>query len=280
MKIKFKTISLLCFGQMVLFCGLTCGKQGGKGESRKRTEVEAVTDTEGWITSSGKINPQNICRLGTIGGNTPPELKATVNKLAEDLSSVRLCRDWWDRGLDVKRQLCRFLNRCVPFELSDRRAFPVRHSFIPLWGFDCFLRKSWHATTAQVGPQPVCRLSCISYTKCTDHRGELPTSLMSVYQAFIPACSCFRNLPYRCQTAHFCDFPCDHNIYNDIINLTRQLTVTTPPQKLFNIPFPRIFNLYKLPCLKPIRLVSNTARLHIRPLNRKSQIISILPLHW
>lgn len=129
--------------------------------------------------------------------------------------------------------------------------------------------------------EPVCRASYVPYNKCTDHTGELHTLLMrrSVYEAFTPACSRFGSLPYRCETVHFCDFPCDHNIYNDIINLTRQLTVTTPPQKLFNIPSPRIFNLYKLPCLKPIRLVSNTARLHIRPLDRKSQIISVIPLH-
>ncbi len=83
----------------------------------------------------------------------------------------------------------------------------------------------------------------------------------------------------RCEMVHFCDFPCDHNVHNDIINPTRQRNVITPLQKLFNMTAHQIFNLWKIPCPKPTRLASYTARLHIRPLtgNHKLSLYS-LPL--
>lgn len=93
MKTEFKTISLLWADDVVPWSYLWKTRWQRRKISGKCTKVEAVTDTEGWITSSRKINPQNSCRLGTIGANAPPEPKATVNELAEDLSSVHLCGD-------------------------------------------------------------------------------------------------------------------------------------------------------------------------------------------
>lgn len=80
------------------------------------------------------------------------------------------------------------------------------------------------------------------------------------------------------EVVHFCDFPCDHNVHNDIINPARQSNVT-PLQTLFHMPAHQIFTLQKIPCSKPIKLVSYMARLHIRPLTGNHKLSQyLLPL--
>lgn len=47
----------------------------------------------------------------------------------------------------------------------------------------------------------------------------------------------------RCEVVNFCDFPCDCNVHNDIINPARQRNVTTPLQTLFHMLAHQIFTL-------------------------------------
>ncbi len=51
------------------------------------------------------------------------------------------------------------------------------------------------------------------------------------------------HLSSRCETAHFCDFPCEHDVHNGIINSTRQRNVITPLWKLLNMIVHQLFNL-------------------------------------
>lgn len=150
--------------------------------------------------------------------------------------------------------------------------FSVDHLRILLCSFDSkdsTLRQSWDYSSKQLHRETNLCLT----TACT---AALSARIKKYLRWLCVTSNLVVHLPHRCEKMHFFDFPCDYSIHDATINPARQRKLITPPtRKGCSMAAQQIFNLWKIPCPRSIRLVNKVTH---PPLYRKSQITSVLPL--